>query len=210
MLEFLFKASPELRNKRPREVGQYLAGLGLKEQVIQYMDDMHQHVYGNALHGKKKFGGYGYFGSEDADDGSAGEGYSGETKPKQKPSSKGQDQSKNKKGDSSGKGKSNHYVNVPATAGWERVKDTNLDTTCKESLPLDKTTEWKPSHIIIYNCFDKKYESSTRFTSTTSPCEKCSKAFGEGKTGHAPPCFLQQCGECLRYGHSKRFCLHKA
>jgi hypothetical protein len=205
-LRHLLNLTADIRDKSPKEIGPYIESLNIKESMDRFLEDMHMHVYSHSPVKRGQIGQGNFGAGETEEDGSDGEGYVG-TKPEKKSSKKGQGKSSEKEKKGNG-GAKDYYKSMPATAGWQQVGNTKQYTTCKDTLPLPDSTEILPGND-IYNCSDKNYDQSIRFTSTTNACEKCSKARrGEGKA-HVPPCFTAKCEVCDRYGHTKRFCLHK-
>ena len=72
-------------------------------------------------------------------------------------------------------------------------------------LPIPRAVEIQVKDN-VYVCMGNNSKQSSRFTSVTAPCEKCSNS---AVKGHTPMCFIKTCNKCGRYGHAEMSCLHE-
>jgi hypothetical protein len=214
-LKKLYELSPEIKQKSPLEVGQYLEGLNLRSKIEQYLTEIYTSVYSGTLSKGRRGIHQGFSGEEDyKEDDSDAQGYLGSsenTKSKKKNSG---DQ-KGSQGDvkSAAKKKSYYLKEMSPSLAWQQVGSSKVWTTYKDALPIAVETEILPSADIYCN-LDQNYNQCSRFTSTPRSCGKCQSAKDNGdKKGHTPPCFLGTCSMCQskgynRWGHTGRVCLH--
>jgi uncharacterized protein YeeX (DUF496 family) len=206
-LKKLTELCPEFKKKSPLEVGEYLKSKNLKQEITEYLEELHVGVFSSSMAKTGKAQGFrGELDEDGENDDGSGEGYygSGSGKPDQKKSKKKYEKVDEKK-DGSPYLKDLSKQNL----GWRQFGTTAIFTTYKDNLPIPKTTDVTVAEEVMV-CLNKNSKLSSRFTSVSSPCEKCLKAVlaKDHNKAHTPTCYIKPCAMCGKYGHGMRACLH--
>ena len=189
--------TPDLKKKTSNEVGAYLAGLNLKAKLEAHVDAYYQAMQsGNGLGGAKKKFHRGFSGELDGDTDETGM-YTND-KSNQKKSSK-------KEADGSAKKPKPFFCDRSMEKNWVQCGTRTARTNYTGVLPIPKAIEIQVKDN-VYVCMGNNSKQSSRFTSVTTPCEKCSNS---AVKGHTPMCFIKTCNKCGRYGHAEMSCLHE-